>query len=170
MTKFRQQCQFPVEHMRLIGEICIQWRYIELAILQAVCECNNIDNRVGNYLGRSISFPDLVGMLESVAGVLKEEGEKVAVLKERSKLLFGHLQALRSAYLIRNKYAHAEMTTQGPDADPYIHFAKVTQKLNISDYPLTLEEMKADSDKIHDAGDAFLTFMQACGFCKTAWW
>lgn len=154
--------------MRLIGEICIQWTQVEKLVLQAVCECNSVDYWAGNVLGPSVSFPNLLGLLEGLAGVLKSHHDKQKA-KEVAKKINTSIQSLRAAYVLRCKCAHAEMTTTGPSTAPYLHIARLTQKVDISDRQIRLSEIMRDSDEIHSARDNFGDLMRSFGICTQPW-
>lgn len=156
---------FPAEHMRIIGEICVYWTAMEQCALQAVCEAANIGEYEGIYLGQNIPAGTRFDMLQTVANTLKEKDH----LREKGKSLAKLIEDVRQAYLLRNKYAHAQIRSNGPDRDPEIHFSQVAKRMNIENRLLPLAELKADADAIFDACEALMRFLQAHGFCKQAW-
>lgn len=156
---------FPAEHMRVIGEICVYWASVEKCALQAVCEAAKIGEHEGVFLGTNIPAGTVFGMLETVGKTLKEEDH----LRDKGKDLLKHVEAVRQAYLLRNKYAHAHLRTRGPDQDPDIHFSQVAKQLHIENRPLPLAEVTADADAIFDAGQGMIEFLQRHGFCTKAW-
>ena len=162
----KEQAAFPAEHMRVIGEICVMWAAMEDAALQAICESASISQYEGLYLGSSIPAGVRFDMLHAIANTLKEVpngGKKIG--EEMIRLL----QKVRDAYALRNKYAHARIRTNGPDKDPELHVSRVTKRLDIDRRPLPLSELKADADAIFEACDAFMSFLQQRGICRTAW-
>src|SRR5690348_13350587 len=98
MVTFRDVHPFPAEHMRLIGEICILWTYVEQTVLQAVCETALIPKETAQYLGLNVPFGTRVDMLVAVADLLKGINGGKDVAKELNQ----NLEAVRSAYLLRN--------------------------------------------------------------------
>jgi hypothetical protein len=163
--KFRAQAQFPAEHMRLIGEICVYWTSMELCILQAICEPVNIKERDGQYLGSNIPTGIRFDMLQAMGTTLKETPKT----EEKGKQLLKLLQVVRNAYVLRNKYAHAHIRTHGPDKTPDIHFARTTRHLHFENRPLPLSEIVNDADEIYDACVPLINFLQDHGFCTKAW-
>jgi hypothetical protein len=156
---------FPADHMRIIGEICVYWTAMEKCALQAVCETAKIDEYAGLYLGTNIPAGTLFDMLQTVARTLKEEDR----LKDKGKTFLKLIEAVRQAYLLRNKYAHAHLRTNGPDKDPEIHFSQVARQMHIENRLLPLSELKADADAIFDACEALMHFLQRHGMCTKAW-
>jgi hypothetical protein len=151
--------------MRIIGEICVYWASMEACTLQAVCECTDIGEYEGMYLGANIPVGIRFDMLHAVANSLKEQPKT----KDKGTELIRLLQPVRDAYLLRNKYAHAHIRTNGPDKDPEIHFSRVTKRLHIEKRPLLLEEMKKDADAIFEACEALIHFLQSHGLCMRPW-
>jgi hypothetical protein len=155
----------PAEHMRIIGEICVYWTSLEAGVLQAICETAQLDKRAGFYLGTNVPVGTRFDMLTAIASVLKENPRN----KQQGIVLLKVLKPVRSAYLLRNKYAHGHLRTRGPDKDPEMNVRRSTKRLELQAKPLTLAELKADADTIFEAGEALLTFLQSHGFCKQAW-
>lgn len=156
---------FPAEHMRIIGEICVYWTAMEQCALQAVCESAKIGEYEGLYLGTNIPSGTIFAMLETIGKTLKEE----AHLRDKGKEFLKLIEAVRQAYLIRNKYAHAHIRTNGPDKDPEIHFAQVAKQMHIENRLLPLREMVSEANSMFDACEALIHFLQRNGLCTKPW-
>lgn len=157
--------EFPSEHMRLIGEICVYWAAMEAWTLQVVCESVKIGEYEGLYLGTNIPVGIRFDMLHALANMLKDDD----IHKNSGAELIRLLQPVRDAYLLRNKYAHAHIRSIGPDKDPEIHFSRVTKRMHIENRPLPLEEIMRDADAMFDACEALMAFLQSRGFGTKAW-
>ncbi len=168
MTKFREAMPFPTEHMRLIGEICTQWTIVELVVLQAVCELSKISQSHARYLGGSIPFGTRVDMLTAYGVALRETKAEGTIKIAKEIHVLGN--DLRSAYILRCKYAHAELSIREDDGPPMRSIYTVTKKIEIRDHILSISEMEADFDIIHDVYLKFIRFMQ-CRFSivETSW-
>lgn len=166
VPKFRRAYpEYPSEHMRLIGEICVYWAAMEVWTLQILCESVKIGEYEGIYLGTNIPAGIRFDMLHALANTLKEEDAN----KEKGVELIRLLHPVREAYLLRNKYAHAHIRTNGPYQDPVIHFSRVTKRMHLENRPLPLEEIKKDADAIFDACEALMKFLKDHGFAKKPW-
>ena len=104
-------------------------------------------------------------MLSAVAHTLREN----KLTEETGKKFARLIEAVRSAYLLRNKYAHACLKSRGPDQDPEIFWERTTKRIEIKYSYLSLTKIKDDADQIFEAEEALRTFLLESGFCKQTW-
>jgi len=138
---------FPAEHMRMIGEIVVYWTALEALILQAVCESAKLGQYEGIFLGTNIPSGTRIDMLSAVAHALRENKPTEETGKKFARLI----EAVRSAYLLRNKYAHARL--KRADRIKIRKSSRREQPCEFKYSYLSLTKIKADADQIFEAGE-----------------
>lgn len=160
--------EFPPEHMRVIGEICVFWTVVEAIILQATAEILRFDRIPAVYFGVNVPAGTRIEMLQTICVHFK--ADDAASSKEFGTQMLKHIEKIRKAYLLRNKYAHARLRSAGPSKDPIIQIETTTKRVETYSKVLPLSEIIKDADEMYESGLNFLRCLQANGFCKDGAW
>ncbi|QQS12458.1 MAG: hypothetical protein IPK81_23790 [Rhodospirillales bacterium] len=159
MTKFSTDHPLPPRHLELIGEIAVQWSFIEFLMLEAISEITEVDPTKGIFLTTNLGYQSRLSLLQVYGNSLKEKG-----MPEGAEFL-KLLEALSQSYGIRNKYVHSHYLSNGIASDPTLSNVRLKGKLQIVEEAITVATLEADSDRLYEAGDRFLAFLQRFDLC-----
>lgn len=157
MPKYESPIQLSDEHMRLIGIIAAHWEAVDVTMQRAICEIMELPFGRTALLAAGISFGDKINILLIYGRHAFENDNHMPVWKEYAKLI----ERLREANNLRNRYVHSGWSPGKTSELPIRSVVDIRRgKLTVVQEETTVEELEDVAQKIYEAGDAFIEFLQ----------